>query len=322
MIRIFLVLFSLFLTTGCWIKSKQELVSHFSEKISISPDDQRLLLSVYKDHAAAIYEAEINTNSIKRLTNPQNEFHTGPVYSPDASKILFISYPSGFAKPRSQLCIMDSDGDNIVQLSNAELHITEAVFSPDGEYVYYLASSFFGHYSPLVGSNPHDYDVYSVNLTSGQIRMITNLAAYSMRGLSIDPKGNTLAFSLADADFGEESICLLSLDNVHNMSHLRPKKIMGSPQLSPDGNKIAFLGLSGTRGQFYTYDIFLMDLETKELKQLTDLRKSNAFHSFAFYHSKPKMLFMDGWGKSRPKIMQIGLDGSDLKAMELEFNLK
>ena len=313
---LFLFSLAIIIVIGYLFYSQRKLkeITHYSEKISVSPDDQRILFSLYKGNTASIYEADINTKNVKRLTNPKNEYHLCPAYSPDGSRILFISYSNDSKNPISYLYIMDLDSKNVEQITFEKQHIIEAIFSPDNTNIYFITSGFYGHYSPVVGSRPQELDIFSINLANESIERVTNLSAYEMDGISINPAGDMLVFDSYGSEHGGDSICFLPLDNQEELNYLKPLEIVGDLQLSPNGKLLVFLGLSGKTCQGnYTYDIILMDIGTRKLKQLTKLGKYTEFHSFRFLHNQHRILFVNGWGKSPPNLLQMNLDGSCIK---------
>jgi len=293
-----------------------------SGNVSISPNEKQIIFSFYINGIASIYTATTDGSNIKRLTFPDNESHLFPEYSPDGSKILFLSFNEVPKKPRSYLHIMNADGSNIKQLTFDDKHITEAVFSANNTTIYFLKSSSFGHYSPIVSSHPHDFDIYSISIDGSKLGKKTNLSAYDMGSLSISSDGKKLSFRLYED--GKELFCLLSLENTRELVSFDPTGSLSQTdsydeaKLSPNGKLLAFSAPANRRGT-YKYELFIMDIETKKTEQLTKL--GNLVTGICFFHKQNKILFLQdlNWPKYPPnyQLMQINSDGSNLAKIDL-----
>lgn len=73
--------------------------------------------------------------SIKQLTNDPY-WNSYPHYSPDGKTVIFSSDRSGYSK----LYTMDTEGNNIIQLTNSgEWHDWDGSFSPDGKKIVFVS---------------------------------------------------------------------------------------------------------------------------------------------------------------------------------------
>ncbi len=96
-----------------------------------SNDGTKALLSIAHKGITHIFELEIATKSLKKLTRGMS-INTSPNYSPDGKNIVFNSDRSGSPK----LYVMSSDGSNVRPLCpNAEGVYAEPTWSPRGDRV-------------------------------------------------------------------------------------------------------------------------------------------------------------------------------------------
>jgi Tol biopolymer transport system component len=310
------------LLSGCSHKSKKnELLAKY---VSISPDDRYLLFSHYRNGVASIYRAATDGAGVKRLTFPTTECHLNAQYSPSGRTILFLSSRHNSKKPRSNIYIMNADGSNPRRVTSQDHHITDAIFSPDGKRIYFLESGYYGHYSPIAASHPHDFDIYSINIDGSGLKRITYLEEYQMQGLSITSDGRNLLFATYELKKPDQTFHILPLSDPRAMTSFGPKGYLGKsvcfydPHLSADDRFVAFHAW-GALDRILDYELFVMDMSSRRTKQLT--RIGGVVGEACFFHNRDRILFMRAvnWSK-RPAIyelMDIKTDGSDLVKVRL-----
>lgn len=300
---------------------------------AISPDDREILFSWYKNGRASLYVADVNGGNVRRLTSAKRESHIKAVYSHDGSKILFLAYREKRGKPFSNICVMDANGSNLQRLTSGKQHITEAIFAPDGNTIYYLQSNFFGHYSPITGSRPHDFDIYSVNSDGTNSKKLTHLGSYRMYGLSVTPNGRWLAFAYDIFQETDHPFHFLDL-KTEKLTSFRPhgqfysKELITSDfQLSPDSSAAAFVAVAPTPNRLapnevggFKYELYLMDLKSRYSTQITKLRRN--IDSPRFMHNWPRLIFIVNatWlldDTPRYELWAVNTDGTGLSRIDL-----
>lgn len=95
-----------------------------------SYDGKTLIFSLEKSGNSDIFEMELSTQKLRRLTNDRG-IDTSPSYSPDGGHIVFNSDRGG----SSQLYIMDRRGGNVRRLSYGKGRYSTPVWSPRGDYI-------------------------------------------------------------------------------------------------------------------------------------------------------------------------------------------
>jgi Tol biopolymer transport system component len=117
---------------------------------------------------------DANGANVKQLTfNTSSGVDKSPVWSPDGSKIAFVSNRSG----TSQLYIMDADGSNQTRVTNSASDVTFPDWAPNsnkilftvGNDIYTATVVFDGSfiYTPVTGYTGTDSFAYSVTDASG-----------------------------------------------------------------------------------------------------------------------------------------------------------
>ena len=144
---------------------------------NLSPKGERAVFEARGD----IFSAPIEKGPVRNLTNSSNAHDKLPAWSPDGSKIAFISDKTG----EEELYVIAQDGAKPAeQLTSGGKAMRYApAWSPDGKYIAF---------------SDKDGKVYVLTVADKQLIE----AAHSKRGLVQDytwsPKGNYLAFTLQD----------------------------------------------------------------------------------------------------------------------------
>jgi Tol biopolymer transport system component len=149
-----------------------------------------------------------------------------------------------------------------------------------------------------------------------------------MERVSLTPDGKRLFFNTGKK---ERLFNFVNLDQPEKIISISPdyeKVIEDScyhPLLSPDGQKIVFTARS--RGQevpsaYYQYELFLMDVNTKNTTQLTRLGFDTIPRFFS--HDQNKIYFLNdtNWPK-KPEILQwmvINIDGTGLQTIDMPID--
>ncbi|NKQ20151.1 permease prefix domain 1-containing protein [Brevibacillus laterosporus] len=100
--------------------------------------------------------------------------------------------------------------------------------------------------------------------------------------------------------------------------------LLGTPEMydvhfSPDEKQISFVAVSlASSNKTYEYELFTMDLETKQAKQITTLQKHA--NSPVYFHKQNKLLFLEdiGWpAEPSYQLRTVNTDGSNLQTLQI-----
>ena len=168
-----------------------------------------------------------------------------PIAIEDLSgRIVFDDFEDVFA--------MDVDASDLVRVADEPGAEFDGAWSPDGRWVVYRDST--------RGINEND-EIFIARADGSERRNLTNNPANDW-GPDWSPDGSTIVFN-SDRD-GRLSGYLVGPDG-SNLRRLEVDVWFEYPSFSPDGRQIVFEGAVGNN-----YDLFVLDLGTGAVTQLTD----------------------------------------------------
>ncbi len=211
----------------------------------------------FDSRIAYIAETGPKDNRIKRLaimdsdganhrfvTNGQSTALT-PRYSPDYSRIAYLSYVDG--NPRIYIYNIGTGTQTLVTESSNPTFAPR--WSPDGRYILY---------SMAIGGNT---DIYRIPATGGTPIRLTDSPGIDVGG-SFSPDGRFIVFE-SDRS-GSQQIYVMDADgqNTRRLTFFGGRA--GTPEWSPRGDQIAFTHIAGN------FRIAVMDTNGRNLRHLTN----------------------------------------------------
>lgn len=148
-----------------------------------SPDGDQIVFARY-DHIAVEGEdvdAEIFLLDLEKgnTARPLNVRGTSPAFSPDGTRIAFVSDLNG----SQDIYVMDVDGNNIVQITDDPYYDLWPAWSPDGDRIVFVS----------VSEREGNWDLYSVRVDGGNRERLTDHPAPDYAP-AWSPDGTRIAF--------------------------------------------------------------------------------------------------------------------------------
>ena len=275
-----------------------------------------------------VFEGEKHFKNVKMLTFDGENAEA--YYSFDGNKLVFQSTVDSMKC--DQIFTMNVDGSDKKLVSTGNGRTTCAYFYPDETKIIYAST----HHHNLECPPPPDrskgyvwklYETFDIFLKDGdELKQLTNTDGYDAEA-TVSPSGDKIVFTtLRD---GDPELYVMNLDGSEQTRLTFEKGYDGGAFFSPDGKKIVFRASRPvTDEQLVDYndlvengyvrpsalEIFVMDADGKNMKQITNLGKA----SFApFFHpSGEKIIFSTNYNGDSPRdfnLWMINVDGTGLE---------
>jgi hypothetical protein len=256
---------------------------------AVSPLGDTVIFSQNSGGHSFLYRKNPSSGTSLRLTSTSSGIESEASFS-HSGKLVVYSFANS-QDSKSTVWVVGFDGSNPHALTGKDEDALHPVFSPDDSKVFYAASGFTGHYSPIVRPGRHDWDVFSIpvqsNATTASIgpTQITHASLYDLRSLDIvgDPlnqggtkllistAGYPIGALLEEFNLGASGRDKIFQPHVPGESSVGPS--YGEARFIHDGMDVLFLAATDTSGGDYDYNVYSMsDVTGSEIKQLTHLK--------------------------------------------------
>lgn len=265
---------------------KQQNFAPSEGQQAVSPIGNTVLSSKNSGNASFLYRKDSPNGKSTRLTATSKGIESEASFSHDGKLVVYSFAASPDSK--SSIWLVGIDGSNPHAITDDQEDALHPVFSPDDTKVFYAASKFTGHHSPIARSARHEWDIFSVPVSSDAKvppTQITHEALYDLQ--SVDAAKDELGqggIKLLVSTYGYPIGALLKefiLDDAGRNKIFQPH-VPGQSSIGPsyggayfinNGMDILFLAASDTTGGTYDYNAYSMsDVTGSEIKQLTHLK--------------------------------------------------
>lgn len=240
----------------------------------------------------SIYVMNSDGSDRSRLAEAQSGFLSAPSWSPDGSKLAFVSERDG----SPDIWVMTSDGSDPVDLTQDEAKDHSPAWSPDGEWIAFAsvrdslywelylmrpdgsdvqrltwwedASDLSPTWSPdgtriaFASKRDGNWEIYMMDRDGGNLVRLTDHEADDTNP-AWSPDGGRIAFASTRDGYPEIYVMAIAGGDAVNVSNA-PFSSEHGPTWSPDGGRIAFY--SDRDGE---WDIYIMASDGSDVVKLT-----------------------------------------------------
>lgn len=212
----------------------------------------------------------------KLLTSDANAQLRPSSWSPDGSKIAFLSFRPGDSGLRGEpripseypLYVMDAGGVN--QKKVLDHAVSSFGWAPDSRRMFYISAYENPERSDpavLSGKENAASAIYILDTKSGEQQRVTSLAMNCFAAWS--PDGARLAFSSGTDQ--ETNVYVASTDGKHVRRVTDSPVLNVRPSWSPDGTTVAYLALPTRTGTEQEVGVFTVDSEGRNRRHVADV---------------------------------------------------
>ena len=205
---------------GLWRRPSRVSAANQIEDYDLSPKGERALF----DARGNVFTAPIEKGPTRNLTHTSSSHNKGAAWSPDGSKIAFISDRSG----EEEIYVVNQDGSGAAERLTSDGHCMRygPVWAADGKHI---------------ATSDKDGVLWVISVADKKITKVAQDRKGNLHDYRWSPDGNYLAFSLSE----ESGFRVL---NIWSLADGQLHKISGSlfnsynPAWDPEGNYLWFLG--------------------------------------------------------------------------------
>jgi Tol biopolymer transport system component len=279
------------------------------ESIDISSDDKKVLLLSTREGGTTVFEVNTDGQSPRQILKPSSDaIFSNPRYSPDGKKIVFIKHlKKVFGE--STVCVSNSDGTNVKELTPGGELVTEAVFSAQGNDILYCTSKQYNTSKKKRTTDVRRFDIYAVNINDKQTRQLSKLNAVGIDNLS-EINEKYLLFHLTSGK--KSGIYSLEKDNPSHAQKIFPDNG------TQESNELDKPGYVPDRFVVFTAraELYAMDMTSRKAALVYDAKGGHFIQMLAGFHTQSRVLFKKF---DEPGLTSVNTDGSDVKSIDIEF---
>jgi Tol biopolymer transport system component len=241
-----------------------------------TPDGSAIVFSVAGGANCFLYQADIATGAVRRVTRASSGCESDPAFSPDGRQLAFMR--ASRSGEHAALVIGKPDGtDTRIIVPNTDDNLTPT-FVPHSKQVLFLRSGAFEHYSPVVGSRRHKFDVFSVDAETGKVNPVTEKQFYEINNISVSDDGKELLLSVSTYREGEHFLVMPVVKSPSAPKSLRPSVPNGPPGgpidygavWLPDGKGFLFYAATEPPGGGnFDYNLYRFTIASETTEKLT-----------------------------------------------------
>lgn len=278
---------------------------------SWSSDGRRIVFESDRKGNADIYVMDADGSHVTQLTKDlfarlyfsRSPIDGQPAWSPDGSRITFVSGRDNVMMTYMDMNIyvMDSDGSNVVQLTGKGSEEAKPSWSPSGQQIVYSSRDVFTSEGQLI-ENPN-WDLYVIDVDGKNAVQLTNGPGNELEA-AWSPDGRHIAF-ISDQNGSDFDIYVMNTDGTNVIQLTSDSANEFGPAWSPDSSQIAFN--SDRNGNV---QIYVMNADGSDVTLLTDDTSNSAYPAWSPDGSQ--ILFESDRGDGNANLFLMNADGSSV----------
>jgi Tol biopolymer transport system component len=279
---------------------------------SVSPDGHSIVFAGAGKGGQGIYTLNLNTLQVVCVLDTP-DIEGDPAFMPDGRHIVYTSSSSARDAP-SHVFSMSLDGrlHRQITFGDSASELRPSV-SPDGKQIIFVRAH---HYERVRGFGGSSWTQWTMDSVRPDGTNEETLLDWDAPGIvfGFAPNGKQL---LLKADlYGKSNGDNLYIQDAEGANPPRPLTRDGrssDPSFSPDGREIVYVA---DPGGTFNYDLAVMNMRTKKVKQLNVIRETRLCRSPVFTPDGKRILFLGGVnpaGGAHSGLYQVDRTGANLR---------
>jgi Tol biopolymer transport system component len=285
----------------------------FNGKIAFSSERDSLAFDIFLINPDGSSRTRL-TDDTSSEPNFFGTFDFSPAWSPDGSKLAFVSNRDGGFM--FHIYSMNADGTNITRVSDDTVNHSDPAWSPDGSRIAFTRGGFcITPLSPPGGDVADEDDddpckpfIYSMNV-DGSNRV--NLSEMAGVRPVWSPDGSKIAFTSFDQNFNLD-IFIMNADGNNRIQLTNTPANDVVTSWSPDGTRLMFTSNRDAPSSTFTNEIYTMKIDGSDIVRLTNNEIDEQGPVFSPDSTKIAFQRGQGFGENQnAQIFVMNADGSN-----------
>jgi len=291
---------------------------------------------------AKVLDKEVNFTNMVQLTNGGDNAEA--YWSFDSKKLVFQSNNSAWGVGCDQIFVLPTvteQQEEVPMVSTGKGRTTCAYFMPGDKTVIYASTHLAGDSCPPPPAPRKDrkyvwpidsgYDIFVADMTGKIVKQLTNTPGYDAEA-TVSPKGDKIVFTSMRS--GDLELYIMDINGKNVKQITNTLGYDGGAFFSPDGKKLIFrASRPKTPEAIKEYkdllkdglvaptemELFVVDVDGKNLRQITNLGKAN--WAPYFHPDGKRIIFSSNHHTERGfpfNLFMIGLDGKGLRQVSFD----
>ncbi|MFC2038878.1 TolB family protein [Chloroflexota bacterium] len=257
-----------------------------------------------------IYGLDIESGDVRLIYSSPDELYASALrLSNDGTKLTFAGKSGGQDNSSMEIFILDTDGNNPIQITDNDFFDLYPAWSPDDSRIAFLSW------------RETDLDIYAMNADGSGEKKIHDSGYHDA---DIDWAGNNIVFTSQFAIWkvnsdGTQAVQVTDYPEQGEWGIANLPAGDYDPRLNPEGNKIVFERLEDTANPNGGYNIFTINTDGSEETRLTDTSYSQGLANWS--HSGNRLVFMVGAIENAGKydIYMMNADGTENRSITPDY---
>ena len=302
------------------------------QSIAVAPNEETIAFSFRDGNESLIVIRKLDQNKpIILLREQQGTYHGRIVFSDYGRKLLFVRSRKNH---RGDLYQINTDGTGLRQITDGQPgteNILDFGLSQDSNTLYFINSGYYGHYSPIAASMPHEMDFYSVRVDGTGLERLSFGKSYALQGVVVSPSGDAIysRFGLLDLQgdraikpFDYNSRLLVYTSNYPLSGFMADGSLVlasGKAERSKPGYSSRQWIPLDEGWAVYGYGLYQANINDKTVREIIHL--PSLLDNPAVMQAGQRVLFVRNdtvfGGKTGRELWSVNLDGSNLHKIDL-----